>query len=417
MVRVLVLASVIANVPHLNAPESERMREIAATPGRPYRDVAVEYPVGDLFLIYTVGAASADGARILLALIAFAADIVAWGVVVRGWGAAAGTRYLLYGAPLLVFIYRRSDLVAVACAAGGLAWARRGREDAAGVALGLGFLLKVWPLVILPVLALQRRSRAVVTFALTAAAGLVAWWGFAGTDGFRQVTSFRGATGWELESSVGSVVWALTGAVRFESGANRTGSMPGWSRALLLALLGIGLVLVWWRARDAGGVDPAGAPSTAAVALLLVLSPVLSPQYLCWLVPWAAIAATGVPRVSRPAVASICVTGALVAAWYLGLTHGHPGWSQVALTVRNLLLLSVPLSWLWAAQRSQSRRYDSPVMTNQLCARDAYLPTCDATVVEVRSDGVVLDRSVFYAKGGGQPGDTGILRWDGARSA
>ena len=52
-------------------------------------------------------------------------------------------------------------------------------------------------------------------------------------------------------------------------------------------------------------------------------------------------------------------------------------------------------------------------MTEELYSTDAYLRTCDATVVEVYDQGVVLDRSVFYARGGGQPGDTGVLRWDG----
>ena len=52
-------------------------------------------------------------------------------------------------------------------------------------------------------------------------------------------------------------------------------------------------------------------------------------------------------------------------------------------------------------------------MTEELAARDAYLRSCDAVVVDVRADGVVLDRTVFYARGGGQPGDTGTLRWAG----
>ena len=29
---------------------------------------------------------------------------------------------------------------------------------------------------------------------------------------------------------------------------------------------------------------------------------------------------------------------------------------------------------------------------------------------------MVLDRTVFYARGGGQPGDTGTLRWDGGEA-
>jgi misacylated tRNA(Ala) deacylase len=52
-------------------------------------------------------------------------------------------------------------------------------------------------------------------------------------------------------------------------------------------------------------------------------------------------------------------------------------------------------------------------MTEPLYAEDAYLSSCEATVVDVRDEGVILDRTVFYPRGGGQPGDTGLLRWDG----
>jgi misacylated tRNA(Ala) deacylase len=52
-------------------------------------------------------------------------------------------------------------------------------------------------------------------------------------------------------------------------------------------------------------------------------------------------------------------------------------------------------------------------MTEDLFSADAYLRTCEATVVEVYDQGVVLDRTVFYLRGGGQPGDTGVIRWKG----
>ncbi len=52
--------------------------------------------------------------------------------------------------------------------------------------------------------------------------------------------------------------------------------------------------------------------------------------------------------------------------------------------------------------------------TEQLFTQDAYAQTCTATVVDSWSDGIVLDRTIFYATSGGQPGDSGrLVREDG----
>lgn len=47
--------------------------------------------------------------------------------------------------------------------------------------------------------------------------------------------------------------------------------------------------------------------------------------------------------------------------------------------------------------------------TDLLFLRDAYLQEATAKVLEIRENAVVLDRTIFYATGGGQPHDTGTL--------
>ena len=49
-------------------------------------------------------------------------------------------------------------------------------------------------------------------------------------------------------------------------------------------------------------------------------------------------------------------------------------------------------------------------MTEEIFRDHAYEKQCEASVTAVDDAGIHLDRTVFYPMGGGQPGDTGLLR-------
>jgi misacylated tRNA(Ala) deacylase len=55
-------------------------------------------------------------------------------------------------------------------------------------------------------------------------------------------------------------------------------------------------------------------------------------------------------------------------------------------------------------------------MTELLYLRDHYLREFDASVTSVQNDLIGLDKTAFYPTGGGQPNDTGIIRWEGSES-
>lgn len=55
-------------------------------------------------------------------------------------------------------------------------------------------------------------------------------------------------------------------------------------------------------------------------------------------------------------------------------------------------------------------------MTEALFRTDPYLRSCEARVTRLTdTGGLIVDRSVFYPMGGGQPGDSGRLEWAGGQ--
>jgi hypothetical protein len=361
-----------------------RYVEMATASGVPYRDVAAEYPPVTLAAIVALAGGGAARAMVAVAVSQVACDVGIAAVLGARWGRAAARWYLLLGLAFLPypFPYLRVDLVAVllATAAFALVTARSARRwalVAGGAVLALAVLAKIWPLALAPALLRRDRRPALVGFV---AAGLVlggAWLVVAGAAGPQQVLSFRSAAGWQVESIAGSLRHLLDpSGLHLESGAFRTGVMPGFARPLLTALAAAAAALAWWAARrtgdDAGGGDDEVATALAAVTAVLVFAPILSPQYVLWLLPFAAVVAAGgdrlIGRLTAAAMALTTLTCVLVGAV-------ATGWrAATALVVaRNAVLVALLVVALQRvagvrAGQSQSRdrkyRNSEPVATS-----------------------------------------------------
>ena len=267
---------------------------IGTRPGRPWVDFAVEFPVATAQTFRTLAPLSGDRERfgVNLVIVSFVADLAIAGALAWAWGIEAAACYAFVMIPLLDLFLLRSDLWSTALAtAAAAAWRRELRAFAA-VGFGLGAAFKLWPGMFLPLLLVPsktgRRAAPIAVAIATGMAILGAWLWIAGPRGLYQVLTFRGAQGWEIESTVGAV-WMLIdrSTMRIETGAWRIGTTSGPISILLFILGTIPCMWMIWRGARTGQL---GAGWSGGISALLVTSALLSPQYACWLTPASGVA-------------------------------------------------------------------------------------------------------------------------------
>lgn len=264
----------------------------------PYLDHPVEYPVLIGAAMYAVAqidrlfppdrryAEFFDLTALLLAA-AVVVTVVATARTSRGrpWDAA-----LVALAPALVLnLDVNWDLIAVAFTATAmLAWSRS-RPGWAGILLGLGVATKFYPLVLLvPLAALCLRAGQVRPFARLIAGAALSWvvvdlpvW-LAAPSGFGYFYRFSAQRSTEFNS-----LWYALGYLRYGTRRLIATSTLNTGSGLLL-LLGLGAVVVVVLAAPRRPRLPQVA--FLALVVFVVTSKVYSPQYVLWLIPFAALA-------------------------------------------------------------------------------------------------------------------------------
>jgi hypothetical protein len=331
--------------------DGRRYEEISRSWGVPYEDFDVEYPPVALAFVELIATDDTHQTLTRLAVSQLVLELIVAGLLTWAWNSRAAIAYLILGTPIIFFpfAYARLDLLTVAIAVGAVALLKKGYDRLGGVTLGLAVFAKLWPLALVPLPLVQRRRRAVVAIVVTGLLGLVIWDGLFGTDGFSQVVTFRGSRGWQIESFPGVVLHMLDpSASTVEQGAWRTGAdMPTLARGLLTVASAVTVVATWWladrRAATAGDDDPddnvryALAP-LAAVLALLVFSPIISPQYILWFLPFVAVLAADGRRILGWLALAVSALTTFVLATIHAQVDGRL-YATVPILVRNGLLV------------------------------------------------------------------------------
>jgi hypothetical protein len=348
--------------------DARRFSALSTETGIPYRDYPVEYAPVELGFIRLIGSDDVRATATRLVVACFLLDLLAFAGMWRGWGRRVAITYLWLGVPLLVLGYLRVWYLPVALTVWAFVLMRKRQPDAAGVLGALALFAKLWPIALAPALLAETRRRA-FPFVVTSLVGGIGWLVLGGVGGVIQVMTFRSARGWEIESTVGTLVWLFGGGEpRWENGAVRVGSSQGltWMTVVLLVVL---LAAIWWKALRSKEEDLLGVPSLVALCALLACSPIFSLQYAGWLTPWAAIASRDPRRIPIASASAIVVLTAGVSIALFQFADGLEPLGAMMLLARNGLCVFVPVWFL------VSRGHGVPhPKSNGLCFRGSAAP-------------------------------------------
>lgn len=370
---VLIFGSFTNEASELQGWDVDRFQQIADNPGQPWVDHEVEYPPASVLAIELVSADSLPASHDRLALLSLFIDVGIAVAIRLGQSLKASSYYLLLGTPLLPGGYLRFDLWATALALAAFFALIANRKTLFGLLCAAGAMLKLWPALLI-VAAVSSRRFAAAGVAVTA--GLlttVLWLALYKFQALEQVLSLRGAEGWHVESLPGSLIALFSEqSSGLELNAFRIGTMhpaiTASGRALALfamaALVHAQIRQINPSPTKADKVRNASLIMLGAVAALIVTSPLVSPQFMFWLTPWAALLFDSERRVAYLSLAISTTTGVTLAVF------GPDGVDQT-LPALLLLLRNLALGYLvfacWRALKQNetfSEVQERPTMAN-----------------------------------------------------
>jgi hypothetical protein len=332
----------------------------------PFRDFDFEYPPGALIPIAVAGG---DGGRLSLLMLACAvvAQLAAWAI--GGW--RAGWSMVALPAVAGALVRTHFDLLPAALALVGL-WLivapppRRGMVELGFAVLALGAMTKLWPAAIAVValawlLGRRERPLALRAGAVFVAVVLVTALPFVALGGFPSaMVEFHLQRPVQIESTAASVIEVVGGSYvtgdpirhdRFKSNGLDGGAADAIGVLSTLALLGAGVAIVALAARRPSR-DALVVAALAVVVAFVAFGKVLSPQYVCWMLPLAAVAATrGAPLGAALTALAALVTQLWFPNHYFDVVNQH-AWAVVLVGVRNAILLLALAATVRALARS-----------------------------------------------------------------